>query len=137
MELLKELVVIRPGTKEDEAFIFSTWLRGQRFGNDWYELIESNAYYTNVHNNISAILSNPDTVVSIACPESDPDVILGYSVSNGSTLHWIHVKGAWRKLGLAKKLVPVKIKTVTHLTKVGRSIMAKKEGIVFNPFNIP
>lgn len=124
-----ELVTIRGPIPEDISFIFATWLKGLRFGNDWYGLIDSKVYFRIYHMVIEQILSKPGSTVRVACLKEDPKVVLGYSVFSGERLDWIHVKKAWRSIGLAKDLVPKNITSVSHLTSVGRSILKKREGI--------
>lgn len=121
---------------EDASFIFSTWLKGLRFGNDWYGLIESKAYFAAQHKIIEAILSKDNVTVKVACLKEDPGVILGYAVYSGLRLDWVHIKKAWRNIGLMKDLVPSNITTVTHVTDSGRSILKKHLGVSFNPFNL-
>lgn len=128
-----DLIAVRAVVADDVPFIISTWLKGLRFGNSWYKLIESKAYFKTYHAVIVAVMSRPTVSVSIACLKEDPSVILGYSVIEGNKLHWCQVKKAWRGIGIAKSLVPSTVTTVTHLTETGRSIFLKKD-LIFNPF---
>lgn len=125
-------ITIRPGKPEDSSFIFSTWLKGQYFGNDWFESVDQKVYFAYYSKYVEAILAKSN--VSIACLTDDPDVILGYAVYTlPETLHWVFVKGAWRAKGIARRLVPEAITTITGLTKPGKAIMIKK-GLRFNPW---
>jgi len=85
------------------------------------------------HTVIDYLIKKPNTIVKIACLREDPSVILGYSVYNENALHWVFCKRNWRNIGIAKDLVPSNLNTATHYTKVGRSIMYRKQWI-FNPF---
>ncbi len=135
MGLKKKLIKLRPAQKSDEPFIYATWLKGLRFGNDWFELIDSTIYYENYKRVIDVLLSRPTTKVTVSCLKEDPDVILGYCVSEPSTVHYIHVKEAWRKLGIANDLLPKDLKVVTHMTNQGKVIFVNKlKDIKFNPF---
>lgn len=129
------LVSIRDATASDKNFIFATWLRGLRYGNDWFALIEPTAYYASYNNFIHGLLTKPGTVVKVACLLDDPDVVLGYAVYEGPVLHWVFVKKAWRGIGLAKSLVPNNTKVVSHLTVLGRNILKKHPQVQFNPFS--
>ena len=120
--------------EQDRAFIFATWLRGLRFGNDWFRLIPSAIYFLVYHNVIETLLSRPGCAVQVACLKEDPSVILGYSVCYGDRLDFVFVKKAWRGIGIAKALVPPGIKTVSHLTDTGKAILAHHKGVEFNPF---
>lgn len=130
----KDLITTRDGTPEDHGFIFATWLRGLRYGNSWFELIESVVYFKVYHDLIENILGRPHITIKVACLKEDPEVILGYSVYSGTKLEWVFVKKAWRSIGIAKSLVPADTKVVTHMTNVGLSILKKHKNVVFNPF---
>lgn len=127
------LFAIRSGVLSDKNFIMASWLRGLRYGNRWFGLIVADKFFKAYQNVIEAILSNPNTRVNVVCLKEDPDVILGYCVYSDDTLHWVFIKKAWRKIGLANAIVPKNISTVTHLTSVGESII-KKKNWEFNPF---
>lgn len=131
-----ELVTVREGREEDKGLIYSTWLKGLRFGNEWFGAIEQDAYFSAYHRVIESILAAPSTVVTVACLVEDPDVVLGYSVCSGDRIHWTFVKRAWRRIGIAKSLTSSNATTVTHLTDVGKSI-ATSHKLIFNPFLIP
>lgn len=134
-----DLVTIRPYRPSDLNFILATWLRGLRYGNEFFGAIESDAYFKTYHAVIEAMLGRPDTKVSVACLKDDEEVILGYAVVHkGHILDWVHVKTPWRHIGLAKNLVSdmLLITTATHLTKTGANILKKYPGVVFNPFAI-
>ena len=129
-----DLVMIRDAIPEDKNFIFATWLKGLRFGNDWYGLIDSKVYFRVYHDLIEVLLAKPNTTVKVACLKEDPRVLLGYSVYSSTRLDWVHLKKAWRGIGLAKDLVPNNIASVSHLTSVGRSILKKYDKVIFDPF---
>jgi len=131
-----ELVTTRDYKPEDRNFILSTFLKGLRYGNDWFETIPSDIYFGFYHNVVEALLNLPDTKVKVACLLDDPEVILGYSVYSKEKLHWVFCKRAWRSIGIAKSLVPEEITTVTHLTAVGKSILKKHPNLHFNPFEM-
>lgn len=129
-----ELVAVRDFLPDDKNFILSTWLKGLRYGNDWFEAIESKTYFEFYRNVLEAILSNPNISVKVACLKEDKEVILGYSVYSGNRLDWVFVKKAWRGIGISKSIVPESITIVSHLTNVGKSILRKRPTIKFNPF---
>lgn len=129
----KDLLTIRDKHDADINFIMATWLRGLRYGNDWFELIESNAYYDNYHKFIENLLAKPNVTVKISCLKEDPEVILGYSVFEGNTAHFVFVKKSWRNIGIAKSLLPESTNRATHITKPVIEIMRRYK-ISFNPF---
>ncbi len=129
-----DLVTIRDAVDADRDFIFATWLRGLRYGNDWFEAIDSIAYFQIYHAALERALDNSNNSIKVACLKDDPEVILGYAVYAGNRVDFVFVKKAWRSIGIAKSLIPVTMDTVTHLTKVGVSILKKHPKVKFNPF---
>lgn len=129
-------VALRGAEESDFPFIYSTWLKGLRFGNDVFGLIEQESYFKHYHRAIEVILARPDTHIQVACLTEDPNTILGYSVlGDEDTVHYVHVKQAFRRFGIAKELCPKAIKRVTHVTKVGWAILKEKHPTaIFNPF---
>jgi GNAT superfamily N-acetyltransferase len=103
---------------------------GLYHGCDWFNRVDKDAFFKNYKKVIENRI--PNCTIKIASLKEDPDVILGYVCYRGDTLDWVFVKKAWRKMGIAKMLMPNNIKVCTHLTKVGRSI--KPKDWAFNPF---
>lgn len=115
--------------------ILAKWLRTLRFGNDFFRLIDSNSYFSNYQKYIKALLSRPQCIVRLAVLTDDPDVCLGFSVSEPGVLHYVWVHKDNRKIGVARSLLQFPFLFVTHLTSVGMSIWNKKFPTVqFNPF---
>jgi predicted GNAT family acetyltransferase len=132
-----DLITTREFVKDDEALIYATWLRGLYHSNTWYNLIEKNVFMENYHRVIEHILYNENTKITISCLKDSPSTILGYSVTTKDdlTIHFIFVKTAWRKIGIAKDLITNKLQNATHFTKVGL-VLINKLGLRFNPFLI-
>ncbi len=124
------MITIRVATPDDIPFILSTWLRGLRYGCELFELIPDAIYYQRYKQVIEAILAKSE--VRVATLPDDASVIVGYAVLAPDVLHWVYVKQAWRKLGVARQLVPA-VRSVTHITKVGQKILSGKP-IEYNPF---
>lgn len=131
------LFIVRPYQSTDESFVYSTWLKGLYYGNDWFKEIERDTYFKKYHQVIENVLSRPNVSIRCACLKEDPDVILSYAVLEKNdveyTLHWIFTKSGWRKLGLSKLILP-EVSHVSTLTKVGRAI--KPAQWKFDPFLI-
>ena len=119
-----------------EPLVFSRFLRGLRFGNALFRLMDATPYFTNYHRYLQSILERPNTKVRIAALSDDLDNVLGYSIVEGETLHWVHVHKYNRKAGIAKELVGHNIKTISNLTKDGFIIWNKKykRKWAYNPF---
>lgn len=115
---------------EDLGFVYSTWLKSLYFGNSWFHQIDKVIFFKKYAKVIDDIIRCSS--VDVACFVDQPDVIIGYCVHFGPTLHWIYVKKAWRQIGIASLLIPEKITTISHMTKIGKQL--KKEEWKFDPF---
>lgn len=129
---------VRDGIESDNNFILATFLRGLYYGDSWFSQIPKDIFMKNYKVIAASLLASPNVIINIACLPDDPDTILGYSVlsSDTQTVHWVYVKSAWRRKGVAKTLVPKHPTTVTHLTELGKELLPKLSGAVFNPFSI-
>jgi GNAT superfamily N-acetyltransferase len=132
-----ELISIRPFVESDKNFVMATILRGLFYGDSWFSRITKHIFMEHYKKVVEYLINKPNTEVRVACLKEDPEVILGYSIvdEKAQVIHWVFVKQAWRKIGIAKSLVPKDAKWVSHLTKVGLSIIAKTD-LQFNPFTI-
>lgn len=128
----KDLFALRDSNPDDINFIYATWLKALFYGNPAYNAIDKDIYFENYRKVVCGLLGSSS--VKVACLKDDPDVIIGYSVYSGKTLHFVFVKAIWRKIGVAKSLVPADIEQVSHLTTVGRSILNKYPKVKYNPF---
>lgn len=121
--------------KEYLNYIYARWLRSLRYGNEYFKLIDQDAYYATYHRYISAILDKPNTAIRLALLSDDKDVILGFSVARGNVLDYVYVHKDQRRMGVGKHLVPEGIDTFTHVTKTWLSIWGSKYDYWrFNPF---
>lgn len=127
--LKKDLISIRKIAEADKNFIYSTWLDGVYYGNDLYKTADKIQFKNKYKKFLYKVMENSKTEVQIACLKDDPDIILGYAVFEGSTLHFVYVKAAWRKIGLAKDLIPKDLKNISiysPLTDIGLGILGQK-----------
>lgn len=134
----RDLVMLREGIPADFKLICASWMHGLYHGNSkdsWIAAIPEEIFNTHYRNIIKSILELPGIRIRVAALKDDPDVILGYSVSKGETLHWIYVKHAWRKIGIGQDLYPEQTKYITHLTDTGRTLKIKRN-LIFDPFQI-
>lgn len=142
MAILKnDLYIVREYEEADKSFIFATVLRGLYYGSAFFSEVPKDVFMGNYHRIIENILEHPSAVIRVACLKEDPQVILGYSISrqtdDKSVLDYVFVKPAWRKIGVARSLMPPNIFAVSHLTKQGHSMLKSKlPGVMFNPFLI-
>ena len=98
--------VVRRIQLDDMGFIFSTWLKHYKQHSAITKNISNSVYYAKQHRIIERILARSLTVV--AHPPEQPAVILGYAVlemARPNIIHWVYVKGPWRRFGIAKALL--------------------------------
>lgn len=116
-------------------FVRSKWMRSYRYGNDFMKLANADGYFTAYTYYITALMGRADTVIRLALLTEDTDVALGFSVSRGNILDYIHVHKDYRRSGIGEKLLPKNIDTFTHLTKTGMKLWPTKLAhAIFNPF---
>jgi hypothetical protein len=116
-------------------FIYANWLNSLRQGNDYFKLIDSVAYYLTYKKFLRLVLERPLTRISMASLADNPDVLLGFVVTEEQTLHYIYVPKESRHIGIARSLAGMP-KSFTHLTRTGMKIWNKPayKHLVFNPF---
>lgn len=137
----KNKISIRKATLSDMAFICNSWSKGVRFGLstpdkcqhvDLMREIPLEIFIPSYKKVMDSILER-DIDVEVACLEDDPDVILGYAITEYQILHWIFVKDVWRGQGIGKMLFHEGITHCTNLTLIGRSLKNKYK-LIYNPF---
>lgn len=133
-QIPSEMITVRPANKDDKAFIYATWLRGLYYGNPWFTMIHKKSYMDSYHNILDQLFKKPGLVVNVACLKDDQELILGYSATEQDILHWVFVKQAWRRFGIAKQLIPKDTKVITHVTTMSEKIRPKNW--IFDPFKI-
>lgn len=127
--------MVRDFKPEDKNLIYESWLKGLYFGMDYYKEIPAHIY-NKKYRSVVDLLFSMGAKVKVACLKEDEDSILGYAVytQDEKRLHWCFTKHAWRKIGIAKQLIPSTIEEVTHISRVGLSILRKNPRVIFNPF---
>lgn len=144
-------IQIRPYDHTDKDFIYASWLHNYKHSSKFAQRIRNDLYYFWHEKLITAILSRTNTHVSIACLPEDPEVILGYIVTEQynvlgelrPVIHFCLVKEKWRKMGIAKGLVSFSGVTgdhdtyFTHWTNPMDSIVNRKDiRLVYDPYKI-
>lgn len=127
---------IRPAKPEDMNFVMATFLRGLYYGDPWFTKIPKDIFMSVYKQIAQKAWENPNVRIKVACLKEDDNVILGYSVlsADNSAILWVFVKMAFRNQGIARSLVPESPMFVTHLTELGKTLLPKLNGAVFNPF---
>jgi hypothetical protein len=131
---------VYPGSYFPESYsalVFSKFLRGLRYGNDLFKLIDSHSYFRVYHLVLESILNRPHTQIKFAVLTDDPDTVLGFSITEKNILHWIGVDKLQRnqRAGIVDSLLPSEVKVLTHITKAGMNLWHNKfPRAIFNPF---
>lgn len=79
-------------------------------------------------------------ICTVACSAEDDDLIFGYAIFGlDRTLHYVYVKGPFRKMGIATKLIRHMVRdrsdlVVSHWTRGGCDILRKKFKLTYNPY---
>ena len=126
-------IIVTSVSPTDYPFIYSTWLKGQ-----YYDVKESlrpdqKEYWDRQAAEITKLLKNSEATIHVARDSGDALWIAGYSISLGSTLHWIYVRKDYRRRGIANLLLAGSpITHVANLTTIGAEISDKK-GFIFEP----
>lgn len=115
--------------------ILSRWKNSLRNGNDYFKLASPIPFHRAYDYYVRDLLNRPNCRVRLAVLSDDQDVVLGFSVTRGSTLDYVHVLSDFRRQGIGKLLVPPGIDTITHLTRTGLTIWGSKyPKWSFNPY---
>lgn len=126
------MVEIRGLVPDDINFVISTWIRGQRFGSEYFKAMDPEAYYASHKQFITSILSSPCCSIRVACDLEDKDLIYSYVVVwlNDDDVHnlvWAWSRPSFRKQGFINKLLyGLTIGYVGSLTEIGDRIRTAK-----------
>lgn len=136
---ISELYEIRDFQEDDTNFILATFLRGLYYGDFFWGEMPKDIFMANYKMFALNLIGSAKVAIKVACLKEDKSIILGYSLLSAdfSAIHWVFVKKAWRKQGIARSILPQYPTTVTHLTATGKDLLIKFENKpIFNPFAI-
>jgi hypothetical protein len=132
-------ILLRQMREPDESFVFNSWLRSYRKG---VPTAPSNIYYFGQHKVISDILKR--SLVMLAIDPEDHEHIYGWVCYEPrelmTGLHYVYVKHAFRRLGIASTLIDYVKKQCmdsgsdvcyTSRTWAGTQL-ARKRALIFN-----
>ncbi len=136
-----EMKTAGPAFEQYKPLVLATWLRGLKHGDEFFCLVDPEAYYTIYSKVILSLLKRPECRARLAVMADDSDTAIAWTVYEGKVLHFIFVKRGGsgeltgRRQGIATSIFPDGVDTFTHITKVGKSIWLKKfKDLKFNPF---
>lgn len=104
----KTAIHIRTATPSDHPFIYNSWLKYFKNNSYFARRIKSAIFFEWHHSAIERILARQTSLALIACDPENEDVIHGYLVierGEKPVIHWVFVKEAFRRLGIASALI--------------------------------
>lgn len=129
-------IVYFMGTKlppEYKSVIMAPFLRTLRDGNDFYKLIDHDAYFLNYPKYINIILQRPMMLVKMAMLKDN--TVLGWALVEHKTVHYVWVKKEVRMQGICRALLPKEFDTISHITNRAINIWVKHfPDVRLNPF---
>jgi len=126
------MFTIRNAEPTDMNLIISTYLKGAKYGSDYFKAIDEETFYQNYGSFVENRVRNANVIV--CCLEEDADVIVGYLVHRGPVIDWLYVKTAFRRQGVANSLLKlIEPAYTTGYSKAGAAI-AKKKKVIMNPW---
>lgn len=126
---------IIPGNEADHAFVYATWLRSYRQLSDFAKPIEKDVYFPHQHDRIQRLLERGRLDVAVLDEQDGWHTVIGYCVTDGLLLHWVYVKGTWRRMGIARALLASKsLQEFTHLTYDFDHLAKKHPQWKYNPY---
>ena len=117
------------------SMILAKWLNNHWSDNDFYKLTQRAPYFEYYQAFLDKLFTRDKFLFRMAVLSDDHDVVLGWSATEGATLHYVFVNSENRNLGFMRLLVPQRPDRLTHMTKRMLKIWpAKFPDAVFNPF---
>ena len=131
---------LRPMREDDKSFIINSYLKTMRYRHPFAEMTDD-VYFPPQRKELNTILAAGDVIV--ACNPEDSQHLYGYIVSekfaSGTVVHFIYVKHALRKFGIARELFCQAIgkqetTLVTHVTQSNFKRLATKYSLIYDPY---
>lgn len=119
---------------EFKNLIIAPFLNSLRYGNDLFKLIDKNSYYLHYGKYVECLLSRPSCDIQMAILADN--TVLGWSIFDNRSVHYVWVKKEVRRQGIAKSLLPKDFDTISHITNTGINIWVNKfPNVGFNPWS--
>lgn len=83
---------------------------------------------------IRKVLAHSVTRIEVLCAQDHQDQVFAWVCDQPGVLHYIFVKPAFRRMGLATRLLLPPWKFHTHETEAGRKLCAKFPKSTFDPY---
>ena len=103
-------VQVRPVSVSDWAFIYDTFVKSASIGQVKLrpELYKRGRAVSRLQKALAYridVLRGRKAPFALACDPTDPDLLMGWASGEGTVLHYIYIKTAYRRQGIARQLV--------------------------------
>lgn len=140
---MNESLVIRPVEAEDRPFILNSWLNSYFDGSSFARLIPRSVFFPFHKRLILSLLDRASVTGLVVTSKEDPELLYGYGIfellPDYQVVHYLYVKRAFGKLGIASQLVDDARFTgkvyCTHSTGAGSHLIRKKD-LIYCPYLI-
>lgn len=120
---------------EYDSFVRAKFKLSLRHGNEYLKLTDSDAYFAAQERYVNILLARPRAVLRLATLTDDKDVLLGFSLIEEASLHYVFVQYEYRNMKIGTALVP-HFDRFTNLTRTGMRIwQSKYKTAQFNPWS--
>lgn len=99
------MLILRPSRTNDINFVYSSWLKCYREDSPLTKYTRRRLFFEGHQKILDGLLASPQVQVIVACDGEEQDLIYGYLAYEPGVLHFIYVKEAFRKMGIAKQLM--------------------------------
>ena len=107
--------------------------------------VPNTIYYREMHDAITNLLKDEQTLIVVACDPGEPDIVFGWAVGSktkdGLTFHYVYTKHPLRNFGLAKAMMKALETAAPGLvsysirTEASGLLLKSREDLKFNPFD--
>ena len=119
--------------EEFKNLIIAPFLNSLRYGNDLFKLIDKDIYYFTYGKYVESLLKRPLSIIKMAF--LDDNTVLGWSLIESHTVHYVWVKKEVRRQGICNALLPKEFDKISHITNKGINIwVSKYPEVKFDPF---
>jgi GNAT superfamily N-acetyltransferase len=129
--------LVVPGLHEARSLVFATWLRSFQANSSFARPISREVFFPAHQLVLERLLARPNVEVHLAVWPDDPNVVFGWSVTEGDCVHYVYVKPDFRKAGLARALLAHRpFAQYSHHTYVLRDLHPKIAHLTYNPYRM-
>lgn len=137
-----KMILIRPYKEEDHNFICSSYIKSTYFNSidKTTRMVKKIDHDRAMDKKINEMILS--SVVLVAVPEHDTDLIVGYIIFTYDCCHYVYVKNDFRMIGIATELfkaadIPTDSLIVSHLSKNFIQINNSKNiTFEYNPYKL-